>query len=102
MIILFSSVNGVSLIFIISGTVGPNISASRIPTVFPSSDKDTAKFTAVVVFPGKIELINCYLCVHVLNSFNIPTPPFPELTTIIFLTSFNILRCGNDRCISSI
>lgn len=32
-IILFSSVNGVSLIFIISGTVGPKISASRIPTL---------------------------------------------------------------------
>lgn len=58
---LFSSVNGVSLIFIISGTVGPNMSASRIPTVFPSSDKDTAKFTAVVVFPKMIDRLISFI-----------------------------------------
>jgi hypothetical protein len=32
-IMLFSSVSGVSLMFIMSGTVGPKMSASKIPTL---------------------------------------------------------------------
>lgn len=80
-IMLCSSVSGVSLRFIISGTVGPNMSASSIPTDLPSSDNEMARLTAVVV---------------------LPTPPLPDATTIMLPTSLSCFRCGNERAISSI
>ena len=48
-----------------SGTDGPYISASIIPTFFPLAAKVTARFEVKVLFP---------------------TPPFPEATQMTFLT----------------
>ena len=45
--------------------LGPYISASSTPTLAPSDSNANAKFTVVV---------------------DLPTPPFPEATAIIFLT----------------
>src|ERR1019366_4258329 len=56
---------GVSLIPIISGTLGPYTSASIRPTLWPSAARPTARLTATVV---------------------LPTPPFPDPTAIRFLT----------------
>ena len=50
---------------IISGTLGPVMSASSRPTVAPSRARLTARFTATVV---------------------LPTPPLPEATAIVFRT----------------
>ena len=53
------------LVPIISGTLGPVMSASRRPTRAPSRARLTARLTATVV---------------------LPTPPFPDATAMVFFT----------------
>ena len=60
-------------IVVIRGMLGPYMSASNIPTLFPIFVRDMAKFTAKV---------------------DLPTPPFPLAIAIIFLAFILNLFCG--------